>query len=179
MPTQPLSVKLLFALLDQSIERAREALGALYALVPLEPWIFEGEDLSADISKVTLDGSRDVVATASGLQMPAWRALAYPLSGEIQRIGRSWKSDLIIDQPTVSAHHAEVSQLGGVFRLTDPGSRNGTMVNNRLLKLNQMTRLDDGDVVVFGEAPTVFGGLDSLADLLRRMRAAKRVTRRI
>jgi len=178
MPSQPLSVKLLFALLEESMERAREALGALHALVPLEPWVFEDGGPAGEISKDTVHGTRDLVSTAAGLQVPAWPALAYPLSGEIQRIGRSWKSDLIIDQPTVSGHHAEIARLGGVFRLSDPGSRNGTLVNGKLLHLNSQTRLDDGDVVVFGEAQTVFGGLDYLSKLLRRMRAAKRTTRR-
>jgi FHA domain len=178
MASQPLTVKLLFHLLHQSIERAREALGAMHALVPLEPWLFEDGEMG-DISKVTSPGSgNELFATASGIQTPAWRAPAYPLTGEIQRVGRSWRSDLIIDQPTVSATHAEISQLSGVFRVSDPGSRNGTMVNSALLSLNSLTRLEDGDVVVFGEAQTVFGGLDHLAAMLHRARVARVVTRR-
>jgi hypothetical protein len=178
MPSQPLSVKLLLALLEQSTDRAREGLGAMFALVPLEPWMFDDGDVTGDPTKVPLDGKYDVVSTAAGLHVPAWRAPVYPLSGEIERVGRSWKSDLIIDQPTVSAHHAEISRVDGIFRINDQGSRNGTIVNGQLLRLNSMSRLDDGDVVVFGEAQTVFSGLEHLADLFRRMRLAQKETRR-
>lgn len=176
---RPLSVRELFDVLDHSVEAGREALGALHALVPLEPWIFDENHIPGELRKITAPGSGELVKTSAGMQIPAWRAPAFPVTGEIQRIGRSWRNDLIIEQPTVSGVHAEISRTGGVFRVSDPGSRNGTTVNGKLLSLNSLTRLDDGDVLVFGEAAMIFGGLDHLGALLRRTRVAKQVTRRV
>jgi pSer/pThr/pTyr-binding forkhead associated (FHA) protein len=47
-------------------------------------------------------------------------------------IGRDESSDLVLDDPKVSRHHAEILQSSGPFRmLHDLDSANGTLVNGR------------------------------------------------
>lgn len=174
MPASPLSVHALFTLLKQSVESASATLGAAHALIPLEPWLIGGEAEDLTTGTVTLTGRGHLVVTAAGRQVPVLRARAYPLSGQPLSVGRTSKADLIVDQPTVSRIHAELSAQGGVFQVTDRGSYNGTMVNSRVLDPNELTLLQDGDVVVFGEAQTVFTSLQHLARLIMSGRRPSR-----
>ena len=172
MAPQPLSVHSLFTLLRQSVDRAQEVLGALYALVPLEPWVLGGENVEDMTGTVTLTGRGHLVVTAAGRQVPVLRARAYPLDADLLTVGRSSKADLVVDQPTVSRIHAAFTRQGGLYSVADRSSYNGTMVNNRVLDPNETVSLSDGDVVVFGEAQTVFGGLPHLAQLIKSGRRA-------
>lgn len=67
-------------------------------------------------------------ATATG----RGRFRRVPLRGEIVRIGRAPDNDLVLDEPNVSWHHAEL-RLGNPPELIDRGSRNGTRIGNELL----------------------------------------------
>jgi len=173
MPASSLSVHELFTLLRQSIDKASEALGAKHALVPLEPWLMDPEGIEDMTGTVTLTGRGHLVATAAGRQVPVLRALAYPLKGASLSVGRTSKADLVIDQPTVSRIHAEILLRDDGFCVSDRGSYNGTMLNNRVLDPNEVAALNDGDVVVFGEAQTVFGSLPHLASLIRARRNSR------
>ncbi|MBW2699780.1 MAG: diguanylate cyclase [Deltaproteobacteria bacterium] len=66
-------------------------------------------------------------------------------------IGRSSKSDIQVDQESVSRSHAKVSNNGEIINLEDMGSTNGTYVNDGLLKKGM---LRDGDLVKIGR--TIF-----------------------
>jgi pSer/pThr/pTyr-binding forkhead associated (FHA) protein len=160
-----LSVNALFNLLKQSVSAAREALGADHALVPLEPWA-TSRDL--ELMNATQTGRAQLVITAAGRQIPVLRAVVYPLGPQpLLAVGRTSKSSLVIDQPTVSRSHADIVHEGGSFEVVDKGSYNGTMVNDRVLEPNEKVPLRDGDVIVFGEAQMVFGSLSHLAQLIR------------
>lgn len=174
MSPSPLSVHSLFTLLRQSIPAAQEALGAMYALIPLEPWALAGDEIEEMTGTVTLTGRGHLVVTAAGRQVPVLRARAYPLGSSNVSIGRTSKADLVIDQPTVSRIHAEISLQSGGYQVADRSSYNGTMVNNRVLDPNEVVPLQDGDVVVFGEAQTMFGGLPHLAQLIKSVRRNSR-----
>jgi ABC transport system ATP-binding/permease protein len=52
-----------------------------------------------------------------------------PALARILRIGRAPDNDLVIADPSVSGHHAELRTTGGITRIVDLGSRNGTFVN--------------------------------------------------
>jgi pSer/pThr/pTyr-binding forkhead associated (FHA) protein len=160
-----LSVNALFNLLKQSVPAAREALGADHALVPLEPWATSRE---SEAMNATQTGRAHLVITSAGRQVPVLRAVVYPLAPEpLLAVGRTSKSRLVIDQPTVSRSHADIVHASGSFEVVDKGSYNGTMVNDRVLEPNEKVTLRDGDVVVFGEAQMVFGSLSHLAQLIR------------
>ena len=66
-------------------------------------------------------------------------------------IGRHPGSDLQFDPNVdllVSAHHAEIREVGGRCTIHDVGSRNGTFVNGQ--RISGETELADGDEVMFG-----------------------------
>jgi len=69
-------------------------------------------------------------------------------------IGRDGsRCDLILDDPSVSAQHAQVRYEHGQFVIYDLASTNGTFVNNRRI---QRQPLMDNDVVRLGNTTLVF-----------------------
>ena len=82
--------------------------------------------------------------------------LSYSANGEEQtrtiggssfRIGRDPDSDLSIDNPYVSRHHAEITTDRGVYQLRDLDSTSGTYVNGQQTKTR---RLEEGDRIRLG-----------------------------
>ncbi|MGD8697657.1 MAG: FHA domain-containing protein [Gemmatimonadales bacterium] len=65
------------------------------------------------------------------------------------RIGRQRRADLVIEEKTVSRHHADICYESGRYVLYDHSS-NGTWVNGTLVVVAQPLR--NGDTVRFGEA---------------------------
>jgi len=64
-------------------------------------------------------------------------------------IGRSPSSDVVVDEPFVSATHARLTLQGPALVLEDLGSTNGTMVNGHLI--GQPVTLRDGDELQIGD----------------------------
>ena len=64
-------------------------------------------------------------------------------------VGRSPSSDIVIDEPFVSATHARFSLQGPALVLEDLQSTNGTMVNGHIIA--QPVTLRDGDEVQIGD----------------------------
>jgi hypothetical protein len=77
----------------------------------------------------------------------------YDLSGTIN-VGRGKENQIVLDDPTVSRQHALIKGEGEDFTVSDIGSANGTFVNDE--QLEGPRRLENGDVVRFGEAEFVF-----------------------
>jgi VWFA-related protein len=69
-------------------------------------------------------------------------------------IGRAPDNQLVLDEPTVSRHHAWIKAEGEEFLVFDIGSANGTFVNDE--QIEEPRRLENGDVVRFGDAEFVF-----------------------
>jgi pSer/pThr/pTyr-binding forkhead associated (FHA) protein len=67
----------------------------------------------------------------------------FTLDRERTLIGRHPDCDLVIDAAAVSRQHAAVIVTGGQASIEDLRSRNGTIVNRRLV--SGRTRLEDGD----------------------------------
>ena len=63
-------------------------------------------------------------------------------------VGRGGHCDLVLDDDTVSTDHAELTRRGTSYLIADLGSRNGTVVNGRVI--DRQTRLSSGDVVGIG-----------------------------
>jgi NADPH-dependent 2,4-dienoyl-CoA reductase/sulfur reductase-like enzyme/pSer/pThr/pTyr-binding forkhead associated (FHA) protein len=76
----------------------------------------------------------------------------FPLDLQVASIGRA--GSIAIDDPLVSARHAEIVHHRGLRWLRDAGSRNGTCVNGELVTVPRALR--DGDVVVLGGTELVF-----------------------
>lgn len=64
-------------------------------------------------------------------------------------VGRSPSSDIVIDEPFVSATHARFTLQGPALVLEDLGSTNGTLVNGH--PIGQPVTLRDGDEVQIGD----------------------------
>lgn len=56
---------------------------------------------------------------------------SFPLPGGVTVVGRQQECDLCIPLMVVSRKHCEINQDGGVLRVRDLGSRNGTLVNGK------------------------------------------------
>ena len=78
----------------------------------------------------------------------AMRGLHVDVLGPVV-VGRSPSSDIVIDEPYVSATHARFTIQGPALVLEDLGSTNGTMVNGHAI--DQPVTLRDGDEVQVGD----------------------------
>lgn len=78
----------------------------------------------------------------------------YLLDKEVVTAGRSPKSDIFLDDITVSRHHAEFVMGEGQVKLVDKGSLNGTYVNRTLV--DQAAVLRPGDEVQIGKFRMLF-----------------------
>jgi hypothetical protein len=73
--------------------------------------------------------------------------IAYPLTREWTRIGRSLAADVRFDDPTVSRRHALIVRQPDGLRVLDDRSLNGVFVNGERVEWSTLT---DGDEVVVG-----------------------------
>ena len=78
----------------------------------------------------------------------AMRGLHVDVLGPVL-VGRSPSSDIVIDEPYVSATHARFTIQGPALVLEDLGSTNGTLVNGHAI--DQPVTLRDGDEVQVGD----------------------------
>jgi Protein of unknown function (DUF3662)/FHA domain len=69
-------------------------------------------------------------------------------------LGRSRDADVVLDDPNVSRHHAEVRPSGGSWIVNDLGSTNGIKVNGR--RVNGPQSLKGGDVIELGTSSVTF-----------------------
>jgi FHA domain-containing protein len=79
---------------------------------------------------------------------------AEPVGAAGAVLGRSRDSDIVIDDPNVSRHHAEVRPSGGSWIVNDLGSTNGIKVNGR--RVDGPQSLKRGDVIEIGTSRVTF-----------------------
>ena len=79
-------------------------------------------------------------------------------------IGRADDNDLVVDKPTVSRHHALVTEEGDRWFLEDRGSFNGTFLNGSRIQAGAKVPLRHGDRIGLGAESVVFSAPDSLID---------------
>jgi cytochrome P450 / NADPH-cytochrome P450 reductase len=63
------------------------------------------------------------------------------------RIGRAPDNDIVIEDPAVSRHHAELRNVAGAYQIVDLASSNGTFVNGMRVNVAALT---EGDFVGIG-----------------------------
>jgi transcriptional regulator with PAS, ATPase and Fis domain len=81
------------------------------------------------------------------------RSHALPATGEVV-IGRSEKSDIQLDDPSISRRHAKL-HLGAQLELEDLGSANGSQVGERRLRAHERVAIGPGDSIELGEVVLV------------------------
>jgi len=74
-------------------------------------------------------------------------------------VGRDPGNDIILRDPKVSRHHAEIIFERGFFVVHDLTSANGTYINGK--RITESASLNDGDRVTLGDAEFVFQFLKS------------------
>jgi len=58
----------------------------------------------------------------------------YPLKKAVSVVGREKGVDILLPDTAVSRRHAAIDAAGGVFRLKDLGSTNGTLLNGKRIR---------------------------------------------
>src|SRR4029077_5285522 len=78
------------------------------------------------------------------------------LGGDFLMIGRAPSNQIVVDHPSVSAHHAALLRTGASYSLKDLNSTNGTWIN-----CDRVTdaELKDGDTIRFGSVTAIFAGV--------------------
>lgn len=66
-------------------------------------------------------------------------------------VGRSPDSDVILDSDDVSRFHGKFFYKSGNYYFCDLGSRNGTIINGKILEKNHSYILNDGDIIRIGD----------------------------
>ncbi len=87
----------------------------------------------------------------------------HELEGDLVRIGRSAENEISIDDVAISRVHARLEREGGVWRITDLDSTNGTKLETIPLRPWQPTPVMHGAVIEVGEV-AVFDFLLSEAE---------------
>jgi len=90
----------------------------------------------------------DTVTLGRGVPLP-WPEAAEVAPARRIRIGRGADNDIVLDYPTVSAHHAQITIAGDQAQIEDLNSTNGTAVGSPANRI-QRAALKATDVVYFG-----------------------------
>ena len=87
-------------------------------------------------------------------------------------IGRWKNNDVVLDDPTVSGHHANIDYVNDLIYLYDLDSRNGSFVNKKRIT-SQL--LKSGDVINLGNSTLEYVNedLESKFDELESRRSSK------
>ena len=110
-------------------------------------------DLDATLARSTLSMTlSDTSATRLAIHVPG-RTWEVPLAQDALLIGRQAGSDVVLDLPRVSRHHARIEAQGRAYVIRDLGSTNGVWVGSQ--RIEQHT-LRDGDTIRIGSAQLVF-----------------------
>lgn len=103
------------------------------------------------LSAGQLSGPASLVSREPGELAPIYLERELTVIGKLEQA-----SDAVIPLPTVSRVHARIRKMGEEYYLADLNSRNGTMVNGRMLKADEEYLLQDEDQVDFAQARYVF-----------------------
>lgn len=79
--------------------------------------------------------------------------LSHSLEAEVTTIGRAEDNMVVLDDASVSGHHAEIEQTESGLVVRDLGSTNGTKVNGMAVT---EAVLNDGDQLCFGSVDAQF-----------------------
>jgi len=84
---------------------------------------------------------------------------AHHIEGDEVTIGRGKKADIVFPNVSVSRFHTKIYGAAGGWFITDLGSQNGTIVNDKKVEKSQ---LNSGDTIVLGKYTLIFVGDESL-----------------
>ncbi len=77
----------------------------------------------------------------------------FSIDRDLVKIGRLEDNDIIINDPSVSRHHAELSREGPTYIIRDLGSTNGSKINQSPMR---EAILEDEDCITLGKTDFIF-----------------------
>jgi hypothetical protein len=104
----------------------------------------EGLDFDEELAETPIPSQAFLIVAGSQI---------YPLEEIVVNIGRRLENQLVIDDPRVSRHHAQMRAIKGRYRLFDLESSGGTFVNDE--RISEAT-LHPGDVISLAGYPLVY-----------------------
>lgn len=119
-----------------------------------EPAVAENLTLTSigmNINRQAFQPQKSPTAALAVLELGAER---WPLKAGVTLLGRSAKAAIVLNDPSVSQVHAQITQQGDKHFLRDLGSRNGTWVNEKQVSVPVV--LQDGDQVTIGAKALTF-----------------------
>jgi hypothetical protein len=117
-------------------------------------------DIAAEALGATMSFDADQRARlADAIRAPAGYLVVdgrrvVPLERAVTRLGRQADNDLVLDDATVSRHHAQIRRRYGRYVLYDLGSRSGTFVNGARIR---EVALAPGDVISLARCDLIYG----------------------
>ena len=131
-------------------------------------YAFSGQ--ATDVDEDAVSGSAAVRpgSAPSARCWLAWEQKVYPLVTGENVIGRDPRSDVWLDDTSVSRRHARIRVANDLARLEDLESTNGTFIGDE--QLASPKPLQDGDVVVIGSVRLTFRTWSDKAARTRRLR---------
>lgn len=107
----------------------------------------------ADLSPFNLLPDAPSEVPHLSIRLPKGQITFFSIDKDITTVGRSPEADLRIPDGFgfVSSRHFELCREGNDFTITDLGSTNGTLLNNRLLPANIPTDLHDNTIIRIGD----------------------------
>ncbi len=134
---------------DERIPRKQVSVAAQYVAQNTAPI---GQTAEIAIDKINAARALDASSVQSFLILEGRRHV--PLVKPVVTIGRALDNDVVIDDPRVSRHHAQLRLRQGCYVLYDTGSSGGTLVNNQPVS---EVILNAGDVISLAGAQIIFG----------------------
>jgi predicted component of type VI protein secretion system len=92
----------------------------------------------------------------------------FPLTLDTITIGRDPLSDIVLNDPEISRHHAKVVRMGDGYELQDMGSTNGSFVDGKRMGGDPVS-LRPGQVVMLGSNVTLIYQATSASDPMATM----------
>ena len=81
----------------------------------------------------------------------------WPINKSDIIIGRNWKSDICIRDPSISKEHLAVySETNGKISIKDLNSTNGTYINEHIIESQTKVSLNDNDIIKLGNVGLKF-----------------------
>ena len=126
----------------------------------------EAVESTGDKSDFLSDISPQTSATKEENTVPAtvtWVAdgRTVGLGSGTTTIGRASDNDIVIDDPTVSRYHAQITHTNGGYYLEDLGSMAGTAVDGKRKAREQVTA---GSILNLGNTEIKFNGVDTVLE---------------
>ncbi len=135
---------------DERIPRKRISVAAQYVAQATAP-IGQTAEIAID-QLHAIRQALDASSVQSFLILEGRRHIS--ISKPVVTIGRALDNDVVIDDPRVSRHHAQLRLRQGRYVLYDTGSSGGTLVNNQ--PVSEVV-LNAGDVISLAGAQIIFG----------------------